>query len=64
MRFLESGKKIIGVLFVLAIAQVGLLTQFGSNALLGLALLCSCGALLILLWLSRRRPTIGATAAI
>jgi MFS family permease len=43
---------------------VGLLTQFGSNALLGLALLCSCGALLILLWLSRRRPTIGATAAI
>jgi len=43
---------------------VGLLTQFGSNALLGLALLCSCGALLILLWLSRHRPTIGATAAI
>jgi predicted MFS family arabinose efflux permease len=42
---------------------VGLLTHFGSNTLLGLAMLCSCGALLILLWLSRRRPTIGATAA-
>jgi MFS family permease len=41
---------------------VGLLTHFGSNALLGLAMLCSCGAFLILLWLSRRRPTIGATA--
>ena len=43
---------------------VGLLMHFGSNALLGLATLCSCGALLILLWLSRRRPTIGAIAAI
>ncbi|MEH2527895.1 MULTISPECIES: MFS transporter [unclassified Bradyrhizobium] len=43
---------------------VGLLTHFGSNALLGLAMLCSCGAFLILLWLSRRRPAIGATAAI
>jgi MFS family permease len=42
---------------------VGLLTHFGSNALLGLAMLCSCSALLILLWLSRRRPTIGAIAA-
>ena len=30
---------------------VGLLTQFGSDALLGLAMACSCGALLILLWL-------------
>jgi hypothetical protein len=42
---------------------VGLLTQHGSNALLGLAMLCSCGALLILLWLRRLRPTIGAIAA-
>jgi hypothetical protein len=42
---------------------VGLLTHFGTNTLLGLAMLCSCGALLILLWLSRRRPTIGAIAA-
>ena len=35
---------------------IGLLTQFGSHALLGLATLCSCGALLILFVLSRRRP--------
>ncbi|MET3845916.1 MFS transporter [Bradyrhizobium sp. OAE829] len=42
---------------------VGLLTQFGSNALLGLAMACSCGALLILLWLRKLRPTIGAMAA-
>jgi hypothetical protein len=42
---------------------VGLLTHFGSSALLGLAMLCSCGALVVLLWLSRRRPTIGAIAA-
>jgi hypothetical protein len=42
---------------------VGLLTQFGSTALLGLAMLCSCGALLILLWLRRLRPTIGTIAA-
>ena len=41
---------------------VGLLTQHGSTALLGLAMLCSCGALLILLWLRRLRPTIGAIA--
>ncbi|UPJ53591.1 MFS transporter [Bradyrhizobium sp. 200] len=41
---------------------VGLLTRFGSDALLGLAMLCSCGAFLALLWLSRRRPTIGAAA--
>jgi predicted MFS family arabinose efflux permease len=40
----------------------GLLTQYGSNALLGLAMLCSCGALLILLWLRRHRPTVGAVA--
>lgn len=42
---------------------VGLLTQFGSKALLGLAMLCSCGALVILLWLRRLRPAGGATAA-
>jgi hypothetical protein len=41
----------------------GLLTQYGSNALLGLAMLCSCGALLILLWLRRLRPTSGSMAA-
>ncbi|MFK4260004.1 MFS transporter [Agrobacterium tumefaciens] len=37
---------------------IGLLTQFGSHALLGLAMLCSCGALLILFFLSRHRPSI------
>lgn len=42
---------------------VGLLTQHGSTALLGLAMLCSSGALLILLWLRRLRPAIGAIAA-
>jgi MFS family permease len=41
---------------------VGLLTQFGSSALLGVTMLCSCGALLILLWLRRFRPTTGAIA--
>jgi predicted MFS family arabinose efflux permease len=41
---------------------VALLTQYGSNALLGLAMLCSCGALLILLWLRKLRPTIGTMA--
>jgi hypothetical protein len=35
---------------------VGLLVNFGSNALLGLAMLCSCSALVILLWLRRHRP--------
>ncbi|MCW0002156.1 MFS transporter [Pararhizobium sp. YC-54] len=40
---------------------IGLLTQLGSHALLGLATLCSCGALLILFLLSRRRPSIEAT---
>jgi len=35
---------------------VALLTRFGSNALLSLTLLCSCGALLILMLLGRRRP--------
>ncbi len=37
---------------------VGLLTQFGSNAVLGLAIVCSCSALLILFLLSLRRPLI------
>jgi predicted MFS family arabinose efflux permease len=41
---------------------VGLLTNFGSSALLGVAMACSCGALLILLWLRRRRPTGGKLA--
>jgi len=35
---------------------VALLTRFGSNALLGLALLCSCTALAILMLLRGRRP--------
>jgi MFS family permease len=42
---------------------VALLTQFGSNALLGLALLCSCAALAILVLLGRRRPATIAVAA-
>jgi len=42
---------------------VGLLTQFGSNALLGLAMACSCGALLILLLLRRLRPAVGTAVA-
>lgn len=33
-----------------------LLIHFGSNAVLGLAILCSCSALVILFILSRRRP--------
>jgi hypothetical protein len=35
---------------------IGLLTQFGSNALLGLAILCSCAAFLILVRLRRCHP--------
>ena len=35
---------------------IALLTHFGSNAVLGLAVLCSCGAFLILFLLRRRRP--------
>ena len=42
---------------------VGLLTNFGSNALLGVAMACSCGALLILLRLRKLRPAIPANAA-
>jgi predicted MFS family arabinose efflux permease len=43
---------------------VALLTRFGSNALLGLTLLCSCAALAILVLLGRRRPRAGAVAAV
>ncbi|MVA81473.1 MFS transporter [Agrobacterium vitis] len=39
---------------------ISLLTQFGSHVLLGLASLCSCGALLNLFLLSRRRPSVEA----
>jgi predicted MFS family arabinose efflux permease len=42
---------------------VGLLGRFGSSVLLGLAILCSCAALLILVTLSRRRPRAGGIAA-
>ena len=42
---------------------VGLLANFGSNALLGFAMLCSSAALLMLYWLSRHRPTIRPIAA-
>lgn len=42
---------------------VSLLTHFGSNALLGLVMLCSGAAFLILFWLSRRRPVIAAVVA-
>ncbi|WP_407157710.1 MFS transporter [Bradyrhizobium sp. STM 3557] len=41
---------------------VALLTRFGSNALLGLALFCSCAALAILVLLGRRRPRAVAAA--
>lgn len=39
----------------------GLLTQFGSRAALGLTFVCSCGAVLILVLLGRRRPRTVAT---
>ena len=35
---------------------VGLLVNFGSNVLLGLTMLCSASAPVILLWLKRHRP--------
>ena len=41
----------------------GLLAHFGSKTVLGLAMLCSCGALLLLLRLSRRRPAKAAAGA-
>ena len=37
---------------------VGLLSNFGSNALLGVGMLCASAALLMLYWLSRHRPAI------
>ncbi|MGJ5181297.1 MFS transporter [Bradyrhizobium oligotrophicum] len=40
---------------------VALLTRYGSNALLGVTLLCSSAALLMLLLLRRRRPAPGAS---
>jgi len=43
---------------------VALLTRFGSNALLGLTLLCSCAALGILMLLGRRRPRAAAVAGV
>jgi hypothetical protein len=43
-------------------AMVALLTHIGSIAVLGLAALCSCCAVLILLFLSRRRPQLNASA--
>ncbi|MBY5393399.1 MFS transporter [Rhizobium leguminosarum] len=39
---------------------IGLLAKLGSHAALALAIFCSCGALLILFLLSRRRPSIEA----
>ncbi|QCI66273.1 MFS transporter [Phreatobacter stygius] len=41
---------------------VGLLTRSGTQALLGLAIACSCGAWLILFLLARRRPASDAVA--
>jgi predicted MFS family arabinose efflux permease len=41
---------------------VALLTRFGTHALLTVAVACSCGALFLLVLLSRRRPTVGAIA--
>jgi hypothetical protein len=41
---------------------VALLTRFGSNALLGLVLLCSSAALAILTLLGRRRPGVAVAA--
>lgn len=43
--------------------MAGMLTRFGGNSVLCLAMLCSCGALLVLLRLSRRRPAGAAIGA-
>ncbi|WP_027554123.1 MFS transporter [Bradyrhizobium sp. Cp5.3] len=43
---------------------VSLLTQFGSRGALGLTFACSCATVLILVLLSRRRPSMAAAAAI
>ena len=42
---------------------VGLLSNFGSNALLGFGMLCASAAVLMLYWLSRHRPIIRTIAA-
>ena len=42
----------------------GLLTDFGSRGVLGLAALCSCAVLVILVLLGRRRPEIEPAAAV
>ncbi len=42
---------------------VGLLSNFGSNALLGVGALCASAALLMLYWLSGHRPAIRPIAA-
>ena len=42
----------------------GLLTHFGSRGVLGLAALCSCVVLVILVLLGRRRPVIEPVAAV
>lgn len=42
---------------------VSLLTQFGSRGALGLTFVCSCATVLILVLLSRRRPSLAAAAA-
>ncbi|MCK1684294.1 MFS transporter [Bradyrhizobium sp. 147] len=41
---------------------VGLLTEFGSRAALGLTFVCSCATVLILVLLGRRRPRTAAAA--
>src|SRR4029078_11385283 len=42
---------------------VGLLSNYGSSALLGFGMLCASAALLMLYWLSRHRPPIRRIAA-
>lgn len=65
--FAKASARIALPLNVLSAASapilVGLLTHYGSNALLALVLACSCAALGILLLLRRRRPraTVAAT---
>jgi len=43
---------------------IALLTRFGSNALLEVAILCSATALLLLLLLTRRRPALDSAAPV
>ena len=47
---------------VAAPVLAGLLTRYDQNAVLGLAMVLACGALAILLVLSRRRPALAAAA--